>query len=220
MTFALRGLTAKPEALVQGWPQDYWESYTHPTRQHQLDLAMAEPLKRMKTWMAGDARDLVGFLFYGPPGYGKTATGLKLLLTAARAGFLTRFVTAEHLAAERESTTYSFRDGKTAKDLLDEVLAPDVLLIDDVGTREYSPAVRAMLFDGVRRRLSAGHLTILTTNLPMNTTAGQDQFTRSMDGRILSSYSGCAYNAGTWASDLTPQAVANGDASLRKVIKP
>lgn len=216
MTFELRGQKAKPEALVEGWPQDYWEDFKHPTRQAQLDLALADPWKRVKAWMAGEAREQPGFIFYGPPGYGKTATALKLLLLLSRHGYLTRFVTAEHLAAERESTTYSFKDGKTPKALLEEVLAPEALLIDDVGAREYSPTVRALLFDAVRERLSKGHQTFMTTNLDLRPgTGGQEQFSRSLDARVLSTYTGYAYYAGAWAHD-----VAEGAGSLRAKVKP
>ncbi len=211
MTFELRGQKAKPEDLVEGWPQDYWEDYKHPTRQAQLDLAIADPWKRLVSWMDGQAKDQPGFIFYGPPGYGKTATALRLLLRAARCGYLCRFVTAEYLATERESTSAAWLEGKTPKALLAEVLAPELLLIDDVGAREYTPAVRAMLFDAVRERLSHGHQTFMTTNLDLRPDkGGQEQFSRSMDARILSSYTGCAYFAGAWAPG-----VEEGRASLR-----
>lgn len=214
LNFKPRSL-ADPGQLIVGWPADYWESYKHPTMQGQLDRAMAMVKPRLVSWMGGHLPDCPGFLLHGKPGYGKSATGLALLLCAARWGFSCRFVTAAHLAAERESTTYSARDGQTALALLESVLAPMVLMVDDIGTREYSPQARELFFDAVRERHSRKSITILTTNLKLgaddNTEAekaaaaqGAQLFARSVDARVLSTYNGWTFNAARWGSQSAP----------------
>jgi len=200
MTWPMRSRTADPAALVQGWPRDYRAGYQHPTAQAQLDAAWGQAGPRLARWMRGETPEVPGWLFYGKPGHGKTSTALALVLAAAREGFTARFSTAERLAAERESTTFNAREGTTALGLLSDLLAPEVLLVDDIGTREYSPTVRALFLDMVRERHSYGRLTILTTNVPLNTAEGQAAFGRSTDARLLSTYTGHAFNAGTWTA--------------------
>lgn len=186
---------------MEGWPSDYWLSYTHPTRQGQLGVAIQKPLAVLNEFITGKERNLPGFIFYGPPGYGKTATALMLLVHLARRGYTCRFLTAEKLAARRESTAWNNREGQTSLSLMEELLAPDALLLDDVGTRDYDPRTRALLLELVRDRKSAGKLTFFTTNLALKTQSGQDAFERSIDGRVLSTYTGRAFNAENWSWD-------------------
>ena len=209
LNFKPRSL-ADPAQLIVGWPGDYWEGYKHPTRQAQLDRAMAMVKPRLVTWMGGHLPDCPGFLLHGKPGYGKSATGLALLLCAARWGFSSRFVTAEHLAVERDSTTFNAREGQTALGLLESVLAPMVLMVDDIGTREYSAPARALFFDAVRERHSRKSITILTTNLPLATPDGQAAFARSVDARVLSTYNGWSYDAAKWGTPNEPATSLRG----------
>ena len=199
-----------PAQLITGWPANYRDGYKHATMQAQLDRSMTMVKPRMVQWMGGQLPDCPGFLFHGKPGYGKTATGLSLLLTAARWGFSARFVTAEHLAAERESTTFNAREGQTALGLLESVLAPMVLMVDDIGTREYSAQARALFFDAVRERHSRKSITILTTNLPLSSPDGQAAFARSVDARVLSTYNGWSYDAAKWGTVEQPAASLRG----------
>lgn len=199
--FERRALTARPEQLVEGWPADYWLGWEHPTRQAQLRAAMVKPAKFLKTWLEGHAPEMPGFIFYGPAGFGKTATALMLMLGAARRGYLCRFITAERLASERESTTFNQREGKTSLSLLDEMMAPEILLLDDMATREYSGNVRAVLLDLVRERKSRRRLTFLTTNSKLKTPEGRAVFSRLLDGRVLSTYADYGMDAEDWAAE-------------------
>jgi DNA polymerase III delta prime subunit len=210
--FSARSSGLTPADLVQDWPADYWDRYQHPVLQAQLEKALKEPLQRILNWILGKSPELPGFILYGPPGFGKTATALSLGLFAARAGRIVRFTTAERLAAKRESTTYNAKEGQTYLSLMDEYLRPEILIIDDVITREYTGNVRALLLDLIRERKSLGRLSFLTTNIELGSypdteenkalneagRRGRDQFARALDGRMLSTYTGSAYNAREW----------------------
>lgn len=200
MSWPRRSEQADPADLVQGWPADYWRGYQHPTAQAQLDRALAAVAPRLKAWAYGQAKACPGWLFYGKPGYGKTATGLAVLDLAARMGFTARFTTAERVAAERESTAYNAREGTTSLGLLLDLLTPELLLVDDIGTREYSGPVRALFFDLVRERNSHGRVTLLTTNVPLDTPEGRAAFSRALDARVLSTYQGHAFNSESWGT--------------------
>lgn len=213
--FEARAMKAAPESLVEGWPSDYWLAWRHPTKQIQLKRAMTAPMEHLFRWMAGGAPEMPGFIFYGPAGFGKTATMLTLMDMAARRGFTARFTTAEALSAQRESTVYNFKEGKTYESLLKEILAPDILGIDDIVTRTYSPNVRAMLFDAVRERKSRKKLTAMTTNANLDATtadgkAGIKAFSDCLDFRVLSTYTGWAFNASKWGTETEPAASLRG----------
>lgn len=222
--FPARALSLSPSDLVQDWPVDYWERYQHPALQAQLEEALKSSQPRVIDWMAGRSPEFPGLIFYGPPGFGKTATALSLGLFAARAGRIVRFTTAERLAAKRESTAYNAKEGQTYLSLMEEYLRPEILIIDDVITREYTGNVRALLLDLVRERKSLGKVTFLTTNIELGTypdteenkmlneagRRGKDQFCRALDGRMLSTYAGYACNARTWGSN------GNAPQSLRR----
>jgi hypothetical protein len=226
--FKKRSLLTKPEGLVQGWPKDYLGNYAHPVRNEQLLRGMAEPLRRLDAWMAEEINDLAGFLFYGPPGYGKTSVALTCLLHCARKGYMTRFATAENIAAQRSSTTFKHSEGKTEMSLLEELMAPEVLVLDDIATREYSSQVRATLFNLIRERKSERHLTLLTTNTKLGfiktgdqkkdveqaeeAERGRYQFSAALDARALSSYTGQAFNCMAWGTPAQPAASLRGAA--------
>lgn len=212
--FTRRSSKLLPTQLVEDWPRDYKADYKHPTHQAQLDEALREPLARVARWMNGDVEDWAGMLFYGEPGFGKTGVALACLLHAARHGFFTRFVTAERVVAKRASTTFNWKEGTTEEALLDEFLAPDLLLVDDVATREYTAPGRALLFDITRERKSLLRPTLMTTNIKLGSlkftdpeaqkkedaesAQGRFLFSAALDARVLSSYTGQAFNAGKW----------------------
>lgn len=219
--YPARALQCDPQDLVEGWPRDYLGNYVHPQRNAQLLAAQVEPFRRLDEWVAGKALELPGFILYGPAGFGKTSVALACLLRLARQGFHTRFITAERIAAERESTVFNHREGKTVLALLEELLAPEALVIDDVATREYTGNVRAILFDAIRERHSRRGLTILTTNIKLGPNddspdeqkkagQGRAQFAAALDARVLSTYTGQGFNAFKWGAEDRPAASLRG----------
>ena len=203
---AERFMPPRPRAadLIEGWPENYSEDYKHPTRQAQIEAGQREPFRRLDLWALGKSPELPGFLIYGAPGFGKTGLALACLYRLALKSYLCRFATAEHFAIKRESTTYSPKDGQTADSLLKELLAPEILVLDDIGTREYSGQVRAILFDAIRERHSGGGLTILTTNIPLDAKEGRERFSQSFDARVLSTYTGQGFNSAEWKAGDQP----------------
>ena len=208
-----RSKLLNPEHLVAGWPSDKWEDWRpkEAWKREQVDRAVESIWPRLKAWADGEAREMPGLQFYGMPGRAKTGVALLLALRLARRGFLGKFVTAESLAAEVSSTAYDRRQGETILNLKMRYLAPAVLILDDICSRTYQDKERGFFLDLVRTRASRKRLTMLTTNLLLEPVMengkkvmsdGARRYIESLDGRVLSTYSGFSFNADEWGPSL------------------
>lgn len=103
----------------------------------------------------------------GLPGRGKTHAAVALLKDAIRKGAREcRFVSASGYLKAVKST---FRKGsrESERDVLDDYVRPDVLVIDDVGTAKNSEYGWGELLSLIEERGFAYKTTIITTNLTM-----------------------------------------------------
>ncbi len=202
-----RSLELKPEQLVHGWPLNKWVGYQNREHPDQIQKAFAPALILLKQWLDGLRADMPGFLFHGPVGRGKTGVALLLGLEAARRGCQVIFVTAAQAVAERNSTTYSQREGETQIALRSRYHSYSVVILDDVCARQYTGTEREFLLDLVRGIEADGGIVLLTTNLALNMKKGlvypdRELFELWLDGRVLSTYKGWAFDAGEWGESL------------------
>ena len=121
----------------------------------------------------------------GPSGVGKTHIAAALAYKACTAGFKTRFITAADLMiqlaaanAQNKLKTYFART----------VLAPKLLVIDEIGYLPFGREQANLFFQVIAKRYERGSL-ILTSNLPFTqwaTTFADDQtLTAAMLDRLL-----------------------------------
>lgn len=200
--FECRSTSLAFERLVLGWPADKWPGYQHRDRPQQIEKGIALALTWLMAWVDGTRRDFPGVLVYGGIGVGKSAGVLQLAVQAARRGCSAQFVTVEHVLTEFNSTEYQRRDGDTKVVVRDRYMAPTVLILDEMCARFYTDKERAFLLDLIRDRQREGKPTLVTTNLLLNTTEGEDTFTAFFDGRALSTFKGWRVDAGKWGPSL------------------
>ncbi len=96
----------------------------------------------------------------GPPGRGKTHLAIAVAYKAIQNGYDARFVTAAQLLNEMHQ---AHRDGR-AQAALQDFIAPDVLVIDELGYLSYGPDAANSLFQIVDQRNLKQKPIVITTN--------------------------------------------------------
>ena len=121
----------------------------------------------------------------GPSGVGKTHIASALGYKAAQAGLKTRFISASDLILQLSTAQ---RQGKYKSVMQRSVLAPKLLIIDEVGYLPFDTNESKLLFEVIAKRYEKGSI-ILTSNLPFGqwgqTFAGDNALTSALLDRIL-----------------------------------
>jgi len=101
-------------------------------------------------------------ILLGPSGVGKTHIACALGYKAVQAGLKTRFVSASDLILQ---LTTAQRQEKYKSVMQRSVIAPKLLIIDEIGYLPFSAQESKVLFDVIAKRYEKGSV-ILTSNLP------------------------------------------------------
>ncbi len=124
-------------------------------------------------------------ILLGPSGVGKTHIASALGYKAAQAGIKTRFISAADLILQLSTAQ---RQGKYKAVMHRSVIAPKLLIIDEIGYLPFDLHDAKLLFDVVAKRYEKGSM-ILTSNLPFGewgqTFANDTALTSAMLDRIL-----------------------------------
>jgi DNA replication protein DnaC len=115
--------------------------------------------------LVADGRSLV---LLGEPGRGKTHLAIALAYKAIQNGYEARFTTAALLLNELH---VAVRDGRLAEALA-QYVAPDVLVIDELGYLSYGPDAANCLFQVVDRRYLKRKPILITSNKEPSTWGG------------------------------------------------
>jgi DNA replication protein DnaC len=105
--------------------------------------------------------DAQNIIFIGPPGVGKTHLAVGLGLKAIEQGYEVRYTQSDEMMA---SLSKAVAKGTSRRDLK-KYLAPDLLIIDDVGLRPLSATEASLFYKVIHERYERASV-ILTTPLP------------------------------------------------------
>lgn len=98
-------------------------------------------------------------ILLGRPGRGKTHLAIAFAYKAIQNGFTARFVTVAEMLNELHRVS-----SESYSDVVDSFVAPDVLVLDELGYLTYGPDAANLLFQVVDRRHLARRPIIVTTN--------------------------------------------------------
>lgn len=107
--------------------------------------------------LVSEARSVI---LLGEPGRGKTHLAIAFAYKAIQNGYSARFSTAASLLNDLHG---AMRDGDVEA-ALDAYVAPDVLIVDELGYLSYGPDAANLLFQVVDRRYLARRPLLITSN--------------------------------------------------------
>jgi DNA replication protein DnaC len=122
-----------------------------------------------------------GFLFYGPPGGGKThLLTATLRWLALEKGVAGRYVEFMLLLSDIKA---GFDSGRSHMEILRPLLAVPVLAIDELGKERGTPWEQSMLDELISRRFNSGQATLFATNYGLAPKATADEPAKRVDPR-------------------------------------
>jgi DNA replication protein DnaC len=128
----------------------------------EFDFSFQPSVNERQLWELADLAFIkthTNIVFLGPPGVGKTHLSLALSVKALEVGYSVLFTTLAHLATDLATAPHAI----ALKQRLHRYLAPQVLVIDEVGYTKLSEEQANQLFALVRDRYEHGSI-ILTSN--------------------------------------------------------
>lgn len=159
---------------------DYYASDPQALRQ------MENILKACRQYAARFRPDSSSLLFKGATGLGKTHLSLAIAGEVIAKGYGVLYGSAQTFAVALERQRFDQPDPDSPTDANSQLMACDLLILDDLGTEFPSQYVNAALYHVVNSRLLSGKPTIISTNLSMKEL--EDRYSERFASRIAGFY--------------------------------
>ena len=127
-----------------------------------------------------------GLLFTGPCGVGKTHLAAAVLRELVESRGARGLFTEFGRLLRRLQDTYDRTAETAARDVIEPVLAADVLVLDDLGATRTTPWVLETLGLILGERYDQDRLTLITTNLPVEAPPGTETLADRIGDRLAS----------------------------------
>lgn len=134
---------------------------THKTLE-EFDFSFQPSVNERLLWELADlsfVKTKTNIVLLGPPGVGKTHLSVALSIKALEVGYSVLFTTLSHLASDLATSPHA----AALKQRMHRYLAPQVLVIDEVGYTKLTEEQANQLFALVRDRYEHGSI-LLTSN--------------------------------------------------------
>jgi DNA replication protein DnaC len=150
-----------------------------PAFHHAMLADFGEELEaNIRSWLSREREKKEnGLILVGPPGGGKTHLTCAIVREVV---FCRRKIQWMRAAEFYQEIRDSYRDGKSEKELLQELAGCPLLVFDDVGAGSNSDHERRSTLEILDRRMNARLATIVTSNLSVG------EIGRTIDERIAS----------------------------------
>jgi DNA replication protein DnaC len=128
----------------------------------EFDFSFQPSVNERQLWELAElsfVKTHTNIVFLGPPGVGKTHLSLALSLKALEVGYSVLFTTLAHLATDLATAPHAI----ALKGRMRRYLAPQILVIDEVGYTKLTEEQANLLFALVRDRYEHGSI-ILSSN--------------------------------------------------------
>jgi len=162
--FLRRVLTLEIEGRRLSAQQTRLKAARLPVRKtlEEFDFSFQPSVNARQLWELAElsfVKTKTNIVFLGPPGVGKTHRSIALAVKALEVGYCVLFITLAHLASDLASAPHA----SVLKQRMRRYLAPQVLVIDEVGYTRLTEEQATLLFALVRDRYEHGSI-ILTSN--------------------------------------------------------
>lgn len=140
------------------------------------------PFEKIKKYSNGDfVNQKRNLCFIGSPGLGKTHSSVAIGRALCELGNTVRFYSANDLVVQLEEA----QQANLLSKLMDKILSPDLLIIDELGFVPFSDNGARLLFDIFSKRYEQGSI-LITTNLDLPKwiqTFGSKELTKALIDR-------------------------------------
>lgn len=123
-------------------------------------------------------------LMLGKTGVGKTHLSIAIAKTVTANGFICAYGSVLNFLYEIEKE--HFGRGEQGKDTMSALLDADLLVMDDLGTENYTTFYESVLYNIINTRINTGKPTIVSTNL--STKELYDKYNERIISRIFGVY--------------------------------
>lgn len=138
---------------------------TFPTT-HQAGVQNCNILRSYANTWPKNRDEGISVMLVGGTGTGKSGLAAAVCNSIIRHHGATAVFMTAYGAVRHQRDTWG-RKGRTERDALDDLVSPDLLVLDDVGASVGSDVEMTMLFEVINGRYADRKPTILTSNLPL-----------------------------------------------------